>query len=122
MQRPERLHGKQIRDGNAADLRNAPQIVAHQVHDHQVLGALLDVARQHPALVRIGLRRARARSRALHRTRRDNRPVLFDEQLRASRQHRHFAGIDDSRVGDALAAAAGRDRTSAAILRAGSAP
>ena len=40
------LDGEQVGDVDAADLGDAPDVVAHQIDDHQVLGALLDVRRQ----------------------------------------------------------------------------
>src|SRR3546814_10311456 len=59
---PERLDGKEIRDPDAAYFRDAAEIVAHEIDDHQVFGALLDVAREHAARIRIRFRRAGSRS------------------------------------------------------------
>jgi hypothetical protein len=41
----EALDGEQLRHAHAADLTGTAEIVAQQVHDHQVLGAVLGALR-----------------------------------------------------------------------------
>jgi hypothetical protein len=61
-----------------------------------------DVGGELAARLGVGLGRAGARRRALHRARRDSAAFLLDEQLRRCRQHGHLSGVDDAAVGDPL--------------------
>jgi hypothetical protein len=59
------LEGKQLGDANGARRADARQIVAHQIDDHQVLGAVLGAFRERLAESGIVLRPDAARPRSL---------------------------------------------------------
>jgi hypothetical protein len=65
----------EVLDVHAADLRHPAEVVAQEVHDHEVLGALLVVGAE---AGRVGAGRARA----LDRPRLDTAPGHAEEQLR----------------------------------------
>ncbi|MDJ0890827.1 MAG: hypothetical protein QNK18_06490 [Gammaproteobacteria bacterium] len=62
------LDGHQLGDVDAADPTHPPEIVADEVDDHQVLGAILRRPQQLPPQPCVGLGARRARSGALDRT------------------------------------------------------
>ncbi|OIQ77427.1 hypothetical protein GALL_408760 [mine drainage metagenome] len=93
------------RHRNAAAASQARQIVAQQIDDHQVLGAILgrrpQLARQRVVLGRV----AAARARALHRPRRQPIAVAAEEQLGRQRQHLLPAQVEPCAIGGRLSPA-----------------
>ncbi len=76
------LDGEEIGDLDRADLRHAAEIVAQQIDDHQILGALLLVHGEPGLQPRVLARGAPARRRPLHRPRRDALALAAEEELR----------------------------------------
>ena len=100
--RLEPLRLEHLAPPNRPDARHPSEIVPQQIHDHRVLGALLDRTAQ-PRADRLVLREpATARRGALHRLGRDRAPVDPEEQLRGGREDAVPAEVEVRRVGTAL--------------------
>ena len=97
------FHGEEVGHRHAADLGDAAEVVAHQVDDHEVLGALLLVLAERGLGLLVGCGIRSAGSGSLHGPRRDDPVMLGDEQLGAGRQHGECARIHDAAIGDGLA-------------------
>ncbi len=89
---------KQMRHLNAARPRHARQVVAHQVDDHQVFGALLGVSGKRFALSAVGRHIGAARRGALHRPRRYLAFSDRKEQFGRQAKQPVFAGMDDAAI------------------------
>lgn len=92
MDRRERLHLEQPRHGDRTGPGHRPQVVAQQVDDHQVLGAVLLARRQLSPQRRVSRGGRAARPGALDRPRLDG-AVRADQQepLGRAAQHRQIA-------------------------------
>ncbi|EWS58085.1 hypothetical protein Y694_04010 [Methylibium sp. T29-B] len=82
-----RLHLEQLRHLHRAGAGDATEVVAQQVDDHQVLGAVLGVQAQQPGGLAVAFEHRTARRRALHRLGDEPALRMADEQLRRARQH-----------------------------------
>ena len=71
MQRLEGLDREKIGNADGAEISDAAKVVAHQVDDHQIFGAVFDVGRKRVAGLRIGFKGAGAGRCPLHRPRLD---------------------------------------------------
>ena len=98
------LDGEQVGHLDGADFRHAAEIVAQQIDDHEVLGALLFVDGEPGLEARILARRASSRRRALHRARRNVLALAAEEQLGRERKDVELARMDQRAVGHALLA------------------
>ena len=105
MHRAVGLHGEQVGDLDGADARDAAEIVAQEIDDHQIFGALLLVHRKPRLDACVLARRAAARRGALHGPRRDVLALAAEEQLRRERQHMQAGRRDERAIGHALLAA-----------------
>ena len=76
-----------------SDLRDASDVVAREVDDHHVLGAVLLRRRQPRRPLLVFFTPSPARRRALHRLRGDPPAANLEEQLRRQRQHAPAAQI-----------------------------
>ncbi len=100
VQRRIGFDGEEIADRDAADLGNAAKIVAQQIDDHQILGAILDAVRQPVARGFVRLRIGAARRCALHRF--GGEAALgrnVEEQLGREREDVALAIVDDGAMG-----------------------
>ena len=104
MHRAVGLDREQVGDLDRADLGHAAEIVAQQIDDHQVLGALLLVHGEPGREARVLARRASARRRALHRPGRHVLALAPEEQLGREREHVELARVDQRAIGDPLLA------------------
>src|SRR3990172_5884644 len=86
-----------------SDLSSA-EMVAQEIDDHQVFGALLLVHGEPGFEPRILARRAAPWRRALHRPRRHVLALAAEEQFGRQRQHGEAGRRDERAVGDALLA------------------
>ena len=100
------------------DLRDAPDVVAREVDDHHVLGAILLRRRQPRRPLFVFLVPPPARRRALHRLRRDPPAANLEEQLRRQRQNAPAAEIRYAEYGARCACASWRYRASRSTARA----
>ena len=89
------LEREQLRNAHGAWRADARQVVAHQVDDHQVLGAILGALGQRLAERGVVLRTDAARPRPLDRPRLDT-PLRVDVQEALGRRAEH-RGIRESR-------------------------
>ncbi len=87
-QRGMRLDREQLGHLHRADARDAPEVVAQQVHDHQVLCAVLGVIAEPARHLAVALGCAAARGGALHRPGGELAALLLQEQLGRARQTR----------------------------------
>ena len=97
------LQVEQRRDAHRPDDRDAGEIVAQQVHDHDVLGAFLGGKTQGGGRGSVGVRVGDAGSRAFHRSRgqsADRRPV--EEQLGRHTQHLPVTAVETQTVAGRL--------------------
>ena len=90
------------------DLRDAPDVVAREIDDHHVLGAVLLRRRQPRRPLLVLFAPSPARRRALHRLRRDPPAANLEEQLRRQRQHAPAAEIQIRGIRRALRLASWR--------------
>ena len=102
--RDEVMHGgvvlerEQLGDAHGARRAHARQIVAHQVHDHQVLGAVLGALGQRLAERGVVLGTDAARARALDRPRlHEAVAVHAKEALRRRADHVHVGRLEERR-------------------------
>ena len=99
------LDGEEVGDLDRADLGDAAEIVAKQIDDHQILGALLLVNGEPGLEASILARRAPAGRGALHRAARQVLALAAEEQLGREREHLKIAGADQRAILHALLAA-----------------
>ena len=93
MHRAVGLHGEEVGHLDRADLGDAAEIVAQEIDDHQILGALLLVHGEPGLDPRILAGRAAPRRRALHRSRRHMLALAAEEELGRQRQDVMIAGM-----------------------------
>jgi hypothetical protein len=100
MEEPGQGHDRgQLIDGDRAGGRDAAEVVALEIDDHQVLGGVLGVSREVSGGGAIGARLAAARSGALDRRGLDPRSPSPQEALGGARHHRDASGLDHRAVG-----------------------
>ena len=104
MHRAIGLDREQVGDLDRADLGHAAEIVAQQIDDHQILGALLLVHGEPGLEAGIFARRAAPGRGALHRPRRHVLALAAEEQLGRQRQHVELGRVDQRAIGHALLA------------------
>ena len=92
------LEREELGHAHRARRADARQIVAHQVDDHQVLGAILRALGQRLAQRGVVLGADAARPRALDRPRLDVAAALdAQEALRRRAHHRHVGKVEEGR-------------------------
>ena len=89
------LDSEHVFDRHAADLGDPAQIVAQQIDDHQILGAVLGAGGKPRARLGVGGRVCHSRGGALHRTRRDL-PIAgkVEKQFRRKAEDLPFAVVE----------------------------
>ena len=104
-----RLGVQQLRHVHAAGLRNAPQVVAQQINDHDVFGTFFGAGLQRLGLGGIGLGRGAARGGAFHGAGGDGTgaAVPVEKQFGRERQDAVVAKIQKRTVAALLALAQG---------------
>ena len=102
------LHGHQLVDADAAVLADAAEVVAPQVHQHHVLGALLGVGQQLVGQLAVG---AAARAGAGDRAQLHAPAAHLHERLRRGAGDLEVPEVEEVHVG------AGVDRAQAAVDR-----
>ena len=103
---------------DAAELGDAPEVVAQHVDDHQVLGALLLRAAERRGQRVVLLRGRAARRRPLHRPRAKQAGFALEEQLRRGRDDREAAEVHVRRVARPLGGEEPREERAPAPPRA----
>ena len=88
------FHAEEVADPNAADARDAAEIVAHHVDDHGVLRAVLFRSRQRGRPPAIVFRPEPASGRAFHWPGDDAVPLQLKEQFRRGRANGKLFGFD----------------------------
>ena len=106
-----RLDVEQVGHAHAAGLGDAPEVVAQQVHDHQVLGAVLGVQAQEACGFAVAFHHGAARRGAFHGLGGQAAMLVAHEELGRTRKHvrrsARIAGVgrqrDEGAVGHRLA-------------------
>ena len=98
------LDREQVGDLDRADLGNAAEIVAQEIDNHEILGALLFIDGEPGLEAGVFARRASPGRRALHRARRDVLALAAEEEFGRERKHVERASVDEGAVGHALLA------------------
>ena len=104
MHRAIGLDREQVGHLDRADLGHAAEIVAQQIDDHQILGALLLVHGEPGLEAGVLARRAAPGRGALHRAGRHVLALAAEEQLGRQRQHIELGRVDQRAIGHALLA------------------
>jgi hypothetical protein len=106
----QRLGVEQARHAHAEGLGDAREVVAQQVHDHHVLGALLGRAAQGLGLRGVVFGIHAARRRAFHGPRQQQAFAPVEKQLGRDRQQLLLAGVQKSRITAGLGALQGLEQ------------
>ena len=106
----QRLHAAQAVHGDGKRLGDARQVVADQVDNHHVLGALLGRGLQAFGQCHVLLRAASARGRAFHGAGDQMAVMPVKKQFGRHRQHLLLAGVDVSRKAVGLGLAHGGEQ------------
>ncbi|MDV7398436.1 hypothetical protein RZS08_43930, partial [Arthrospira platensis SPKY1] len=85
--RPVAFDAEQRGHADTAGVRDTPDVVAQQIDDHEILGAILGVIAQALGPQTIDRIVAATRCGALHRPGAQHPVAIFDEQFRRARQH-----------------------------------